>query len=181
MKRFCTRCRKEFESEGYSNCVRCREVARRWNQLHPDKVRAAVDRYQEGNHDKYLAGQRRSKSKHGEKRRAEHRVWIKDNPERCKMHYHNRRARLKGNGGSYTLSELNGLFLKQNGLCHYCGDVLEITVKFGVHIDHKTPVSRGGTSYIENIALTCATCNISKGTKTEEEYKKVKQNDKSEI
>jgi 5-methylcytosine-specific restriction endonuclease McrA len=33
-----------------------------------------------------------------------------------------------------------------------------------------TPISRGGTNNIENITLSCAKCNLSKGAKTVEEF-----------
>lgn len=36
-------------------------------------------------------------------------------------------------------------------------------------IDHKTPISRGGTSEIENLQALCQPCNSRKGTKTMEE------------
>ena len=34
-----------------------------------------------------------------------------------------------------------------------------------MHVDHIHPVSRGGTSDLDNLQLLCATCNISKGAK----------------
>ena len=98
--------------------------------------------------------------------RNENRERIKDyEREYAKIKNPTRRARIAGNGGSFTLNELNALFIEQGGCCFYCKEVLDKT-----HIDHKTPISRGGTSYIENIALSCPTCNMKKGTKTVEEF-----------
>jgi len=39
-------------------------------------------------------------------------------------------------------------------------------------LEHKTPLSRGGTNLYENLAIACQHCNNKKFTKTEEEYKK---------
>jgi hypothetical protein len=49
--------------------------------------------------------------------------------------------------------------------CQYCGDVAG-----PFHIDHVHPVSRGGDNDMENLKVACATCNISKGSKTLEEW-----------
>jgi 5-methylcytosine-specific restriction endonuclease McrA len=39
------------------------------------------------------------------------------------------------------------------------------------NIDHRTPLSVGGSQRVENLALACRTCNYSKGPRTEEEYR----------
>ena len=38
------------------------------------------------------------------------------------------------------------------------------------HIDHKLPVTRGGTHWPDNIQLLCQFCNQSKGNKTMDEW-----------
>jgi 5-methylcytosine-specific restriction endonuclease McrA len=39
------------------------------------------------------------------------------------------------------------------------------------HVDHKQPVSRGGSNWPENLAVTCPTCNLRKSDKTEAEFR----------
>ena len=39
-----------------------------------------------------------------------------------------------------------------------------------VEIDHKTPVSRGGSNLPDNLQATCGYCNARKSAKTHEEY-----------
>jgi 5-methylcytosine-specific restriction endonuclease McrA len=102
---------------------------------------------------------------HPEKRRAACKGWWDAHPTHRIYYEHTRRARKNGNGGSYTLEELNTLFKEQDSRCFYCGQLLE-----AYHIDHKTPISRGGSNNIDNIALACAPCNLSKYTKTAEEF-----------
>ena len=59
--------------------------------------------------------------------------------------------------------------------CVYCGSCLyydDDDEDDNVEIDHKLPISRGGTSDFENLQATCAYCNRRKGSKTHEEYLK---------
>mgnify|MGYP001566747588 CR=1 FL=1 len=41
------------------------------------------------------------------------------------------------------------------------------------HLEHKIPISRGGTNEYNNLAISCKKCNRKKYTKTEEEFRKV--------
>ncbi len=61
----------------------------------------------------------------------------------------------------------NRLCAAQNWACYYCrADLHDIPI----HIDHKTPVSRGGNHRIENLCVACSTCNLQKGTQTDYEF-----------
>jgi len=83
---------------------------------------------------------------------------------------HTRRAKVNGNGGSYTRKEISDLFEQQEGFCYYCGKLLYSSFDRRIHIEHKVPIFRGGSNNIENIALSCARCNHKKGTKTDTEF-----------
>lgn len=70
--------------------------------------------------------------------------------------------------------------IKQQGMyCYLCGAELCNTKsimsreesKRIVTVEHKVPLTRGGTNNIDNLALACASCNMIKGNKTVEEYK----------
>jgi hypothetical protein len=50
--------------------------------------------------------------------------------------------------------------------CVYCGAQDE-----ALHIDHIVPLSRGGRNDDGNLAPACARCNLSKGSKTLEEWR----------
>lgn len=54
---------------------------------------------------------------------------------------------------------------KYHGACAYCG-----ATDGEFHIDHILPRSRGGGSGLDNLAWSCASCNLSKGAKTPEEW-----------
>lgn len=48
--------------------------------------------------------------------------------------------------------------------CHYCGSHERLTV------DHKNPMSLGGSDDDDNLVACCKSCNSSKGTKTYEQF-----------
>lgn len=72
-------------------------------------------------------------------------------------------------GGSVTLdpSIRQSLFESQNGLCFYTNTILDITT---AHIDHKVPISRGGTNDYSNLVLCTPEANLLKHNKTAEEF-----------
>lgn len=51
--------------------------------------------------------------------------------------------------------------------CEYCGDA-----PFE-HLEHRTPLARGGSGHWHNITSSCAACNLRKATKTEDEFKAI--------
>lgn len=93
-----------------------------------------------------------------------------NNSNKGKAVQHRRRARKLKNGGSFTSAELKSQFIKQEGKCYYCGDLLFSRFDKYYHVEHKTPLCRGGTNNISNIVLSCAECNHRKHTKTEAEF-----------
>jgi hypothetical protein len=61
---------------------------------------------------------------------------------------------------------------KSNGKCWYCG------VKFHwdepLTVDHLIPTTRGGIDHLDNLVPCCSLCNSQKGTRTLEEFRRVK-------
>ena len=75
-----------------------------------------------------------------------------------------RKKRLSAAGGQYSKSDIDGLFLIQNGHCCYCdSSLLSADGKNIFHIDHYVSVSNGGTNDLSNLVLACPSCNIKKG------------------
>lgn len=67
---------------------------------------------------------------------------------------------------SFTDEFVQKLLNKQKGECVYCSKDLTA----GFHIDHRKPLSRGGTNHKNNIQILCVGCNLSKATKTHKEF-----------
>lgn len=91
--------------------------------------------------------------------RAWNEEWKRANPEARTAHAQARRARAIGSGGRYTAQDVRDIFRRQRGSCAYCRSRLVA----GYHIDHITPISRGGGNDRRNIQILCAPCNLSKG------------------
>lgn len=73
---------------------------------------------------------------------------------------------------SATRKCLNAKLRKQilaSGECVACG------AEDSLVIDHKVPISRGGSDLIENLQPLCRTCNIAKGTKAMAEFMEGRQ------
>ena len=100
-----------------------------------------------------------------DKVRAYKAAWQGANPASAVATRHRRRARKAGNGGSYTLTEWTEKLELFAHLCVYCGQSGR-----PLTIDHKIPISRGGTNSIENLVPACKSCNCRKGSKTAAEF-----------
>lgn len=99
-----------------------------------------------------------------EQTQANSRRWKKENPDRVREYRapriaeenHRRRARVLGNGGSYTTDEWNALCAVFGDRCLACGSTGPLTV------DHVIPLSLGGTNWIDNLQPLCMPCNQKK-------------------
>jgi len=97
-----------------------------------------------------------------ERARAATRAWRARNPAARTVARHLRRSRLVG--GRFTAAEWRELLVAWHGLCAYCSVGGKMTV------DHRVPLSRGGTNDISNVLPACMACNTAKHTKTESEF-----------
>ena len=69
-------------------------------------------------------------------------------------------------GLKYVPADIAVLRMRQSDHCGYC----EVALDGGGHVDHMTPISRGGTHDILNLVLACFQCNTEKHAKTAGEY-----------
>ncbi len=83
-----------------------------------------------------------------EARRLKHRVWE-----------HNRRARARGAGGSFTTEQWLAVCDHFGNKCPGCGRYAKLTQ------DHIIPLSLGGTNDISNIQPLCQSCNCKKNNR----------------
>ena len=60
------------------------------------------------------------------------------------------------------------LYDRQEGRCVYCRRYFPVDI---MHVDHKKPISKGGSDEMDNLQVLCPTCNSSKGSYTDEEYR----------
>lgn len=81
-------------------------------------------------------------------------------------HKARRRAIELSADGEYTVEDVKLQLRSQKYKCWWCGKSLK-----GVwHIDHRVPLSKGGTNWPNNICVTCPHCNLSKHDKLPHEF-----------
>jgi 5-methylcytosine-specific restriction endonuclease McrA len=108
----------------------------------------------------HRAQQRKHYNKHKVDVRARQAEWQRNNPENRAAANARRFTRKTQAGGSYTVAEWETLCRKYHNKCVCCGKKKKLTP------DHVVPVSKGGSSNIENIQPLCGPCNSSKKDKT---------------
>lgn len=104
-------------------------------------------------------GQRESVTTHGQSQTKEYKR------KKSIQNIAKRRAIKRGLKESFSSEEVAALLVVQDHRCSYCKRALN-----DFHRDHKIPLCRGGRNVINNIALTCPSCNLKKNRKTEKQF-----------
>lgn len=141
-----------------------REKNRQFRKDNPEKVKARRKQDQERHKERIDSYARTYRKENYDQVYQVIQNWKKKNPERVAIYHSDRRGRVLGAEGSHTLHDIEKLREEQKGHCYYCQRVTKLTV------DHKTPVSRGGSNNPDNLCLACGPCNSQKRDKTEAEY-----------
>lgn len=179
--RIVERFRKRLLSlDGYNSlCRECENAkTREWRTNNKDRVRELNQQYYEANREERKAYHRQYRRDHPEYfqekmdefreqnpsyHRDYMREWLRDNPDKRREKDFNRRARKKGNGGSFTVQEWEKLKQFYNYTCLRCGRSEPDTK---LTVDHIVPLSKGGRNSIDNIQPLCLPCNCSKHDNT---------------
>ena len=85
--------------------------------------------------------------------------WCEANPEANRAIKQRRRARERGAEGTYEADDILRIGEAQGWKCHWCGK----PAKRKYHVDHIVPLSKGGTNWPSNLAISCGPCNVRKG------------------
>lgn len=75
----------------------------------------------------------------------------------------------------YKVSSFKFRFFKDKDIssiwCHYCGSSLSVGAST---LDHKVPLSKGGSKSFENVVVACRKCNNEKADSSYEDFYKKK-------
>lgn len=183
--------RSDRKSGYQSQCIDCNlakyRISRR-NSSAKDRVKnpARVTTWKAGNKPAVAAYERKRRLNNPAKLKLEKAVYRNANrvtirsknsdykkafPELSRTHYQNRRARKLKAGGTHTATDRKEIRALQGDLCNYC----RANLLGRGHLDHMTPLARGGSNGRENLQFLCAPCNQRKGTMTHEEYAQVQR------
>lgn len=134
-----------------------RERKRLWRLNNPDKMRECRRIWQKSNPEKSRDACNKFYASNSEEQTERSKRWQKDNPELASATRHRRRARLLGNGGSFTAAEFIELKRRFGNQCLCCHRTESHLLELGLTLtpDHVIPLVRGGTNDIENIQPLC--------------------------
>lgn len=131
----------QYKHDWYiAHCDEAKLRSRRWYIDHLAEVRARTKVYRENNRDSIRAMKSADKAR--------------------------RRIRISEAGGTFTRADVELQIRSQKGLCWHCGS----PVGKNYHIDHLTPIARGGTNKPNNIVISCPRCNCSRQDKFPHEW-----------
>lgn len=91
--------------------------------------------------------------------------WRDENRAKIGVYKKRRKYRLRGASGYFSEEQLAARIAYYGGRCLYCNSDNATT------IDHRIPISRGGTNWPSNLVPCCKSCNSRKRDKTEAEYR----------
>lgn len=141
------------------------EIDRKYYQANKEKIKARTKQryeadklgaarykrqYRENNREFIAEGQRR---------------YHKNNPMVRRTNWHRYRDRVRESGGNLSKDIVNKLLDLQKGKCRICKTKINTG---NMHLDHITPISKGGPNIDSNVQLLCPTCNLKKGAKLPE-------------
>jgi 5-methylcytosine-specific restriction endonuclease McrA len=149
----------------YRDPERRREYGRDWIKRNPERAREAMRRWRSRHPADHSEDSRAYYKRHRERLARYFSEYQRTHPDLRRRLAARRRARKLEAVGSFSVAEWLALVELWGGRCAYCGDPAPL------EIDHRVPLSRGGTNSIENILPACGPCNRRKYAMSENEFR----------
>jgi 5-methylcytosine-specific restriction endonuclease McrA len=151
-----TRAKDKAWKDKHAERLRAKARAKYAKDLEASRARNKQKR--ESNPEGYRAAVMRWLSKNREKARANAKSWRLNNPEKAADNGRRRRARQFKAEGFHTADDVKRIGDKQKWKCHWC----KTKTKTKYHVDHIIPLSKGGSDWPSNLAISCPSCNVRK-------------------
>lgn len=137
----------------------------KYREAHRESLREYHKKWRTSNRDKWLGYEHTEDRKSWKKSYLKD--WRKSNPYKTRLHSHKRRA-----AGKISVEIIQQVYEKN--ILRFSTLTCELCFKpisFGLDsLEHKLPISRGGTNDFANLAVAHKKCNYSKRQKTMEEW-----------
>jgi len=180
-------CKEQARKDGLANhCRVCKGKAyKEWHHRNLEKKKSYKRKWDEDNREENLDKWRRYHSSNKAKRNQQSREYYSRNQESEKSRAKDYRAANPDKVYEWSAARRSRLSEQitecvdprlvrdRDDTCYLCGVPFTVKERYDpklTHVDHKTPISRGGEHSYENCALTHASCNLRKNDKTPEEY-----------
>lgn len=170
----CRACSREtLRRSRERNPERVREVRKKWTDENRETVNKKLRERRAAKPEQTKATRRSQRLANPEKHRDRSRKFYQANrPERLEYarayrqankvkraaYQRSREAKKRGIAGSYTDADVARIRKEQRDRCAYC----RVSLRGRGHVDHITPLSRGGSNDPRNIQIACQPCNQAK-------------------
>ncbi len=164
------RCRECLNAEGrrYAREHAEENAARSkaWREVNREWVRQRTAANQKVKQPSRTLVQRARREATRELVREKARAAYRARPEKFRNYQHRRRAHKLAAEGMHSADDVLKQYGAQQGRCWWC--FAELGSNY--HVDHRIPLSRGGSDGPENIVCACAHCNQTKNAKLPHEW-----------
>ena len=144
---------------------RRRAYGRAWMRRNADKASAAMRRWRASHREQHAQARDAWDAQHPVEAASRRARYLRAHPEVRRTRWSNRRARERAAEGQYTTEQWMALIARYDSCCAYCGR------RAPLQPDHRVPLARGGTNWIDNILPACGPCNRRKHLLTETEFR----------
>lgn len=139
--------------------------AKDWEIANKAYVKQRKAKYWQDNRQSLLASKARYKSENAEIIRTRRAAWYAEHKERLRPQRKILKALRRG-AGRLSRGIVERLMTMQRSKCACC----HTSLADGYHLDHITPLAKGGTNADHNMQLLCPRCNLSKSAKDPIEF-----------
>lgn len=157
-------CKKSWPAYYAREKEKYKERARQFRQQHPEEAKRQSREYAAHNRQTIIEKRRIWRKRNRAKIVEYMRTWRNANRERYSALQAKHRALKKGAQVNLQaiIAWMKQVRSKKTVRCYYCKQHVPVNA---IHFDHIVPLSRGGMHSVENLCVTCAFCNLSKGDK----------------
>lgn len=154
------RLHRDGKSRATNVCDECHSAMRRLRYAQDVSYRE----YMKSKASQYGKTRYKQDAEYREHMIANARSYAETHPEQLAKYRNLRAERISTTYEEFTRYEI---YKRDNGTCQYCGTKQN---KTGWHLDHVIPLARGGVHTRENVVVSCASCNQSKGARLLSEW-----------